>query len=70
MVGGRRGAATCDSGAARAGDRLRRPTVRNPLLPRAYALDGIAMAFAGAAVVDALEGVLLLCAWALTANDA
>jgi hypothetical protein len=42
---------------------LRESAVLNPLLPRAYALDGIAMAFAGAAVVDAIEGVLLL--WAL-----
>lgn len=40
----------------------------NPLLPRAYALDAIAMAFAGAAVVDALEGVLLLWASLLAAE--
>jgi hypothetical protein len=42
---------------------LRESALLNPLLPRAYALDGIAFAFTGAAVVDALEGVLLL--WAL-----
>lgn len=32
----------------------------NPLLPRAYALDGVALPFAGAAVADALALVLLL----------
>jgi hypothetical protein len=42
---------------------LRESAPLNPLLERAYALDGIAFAFTGAAVVDALEGVLLL--WAL-----
>lgn len=42
---------------------LRQSAQLNPLLPRAYALDGVAMPFAGAAIVDAIEGVVLL--WAL-----
>jgi hypothetical protein len=46
---------------------LRESSQLNPLLPRAYTLDGIAMPFAGAAVVDAIEGVLLLWAFAMDA---
>lgn len=44
---------------------LRESSALNPLLPRAYVLDGIAFGFTGAAVVDALEAVLLLWASAL-----
>lgn len=44
---------------------LRESSALNPLLPRAYALDGIAFAFTGASVVDAVEAVLLLWASAL-----
>lgn len=40
----------------------------NPLLPRAYTLDGIAMPFAGAAVAEGIEAVLLLWAFALVAQ--
>jgi hypothetical protein len=40
----------------------------NPLLPRAYVLDDIAMPFAAAAVVDTIEGVLLLWAFALASH--
>jgi hypothetical protein len=40
----------------------------NPLLPRAYALDAIAMPFAGAAVVDMIETILLLWAFAMAAR--
>ena len=43
---------------------LRESAQQNPLLPRAYTLDGIAMPFAGAAVIELIESVLLL--WALT----
>jgi hypothetical protein len=42
----------------------------NPLLPRAYALDGLAMAFVGAGIVDALATVVLLWAWAMIGDDA
>lgn len=44
---------------------LRESSALNPLLPRAYTLDGIAFGFTGAAVVDAIEAVLLLWASAL-----
>jgi len=32
----------------------------NPLLPRAYQLDGVALPLAGAAVLDSAEGILLV----------
>ena len=47
---------------------LRESSRLNPLLPRAYTLDAIAMPFAGAAVVDTIEGVLLLWAFAMAAH--
>jgi hypothetical protein len=34
----------------------------NPLVPRSYELDGIAMPFAGAGIIDALEGLVLFVA--------
>lgn len=46
---------------------LRESSRLNPLLPRAYTLDGIAMPFVGAAVVDSIECVLLMWAFAMTA---
>lgn len=42
----------------------------NPLVQRAYALDGLAMPFAGAAIVDALATVVLLWAWMMIGDDA
>lgn len=48
---------------------LRESSKLNPLLPRAYALDGIAMPFAGASVIDAVESVLLLWAVLMTGSD-
>jgi hypothetical protein len=41
----------------------------NPLVPRARALDGIALSFAGAAVVDAAEAVVLIFALLLLRNS-
>lgn len=49
---------------------LRESARLNPLLPRAYALDGIALPFAGAAVVELLEGVVLVWAHALATRGA
>ena len=40
----------------------------NPLLPRAYALDDIALPFAGAGVLDTLEGIVLIFAMQLAAR--
>jgi hypothetical protein len=48
---------------------LRESSQLNPLLPRAYVLDAIAMPFAGAGVLDVLEGVLLLWAFALASRS-
>jgi hypothetical protein len=42
----------------------------NPLVQRAYALDGLAMPFAGAGILDALATVVLLWAWAMMGDDA
>jgi hypothetical protein len=40
----------------------------NPLLPRAYALDGVALPFAGAAVLDTVEGIVVIFALLLAAR--
>jgi hypothetical protein len=42
----------------------------NPLLPRAYALDGVALPFIGVGLFDALEGVIVVFAWLLLGADA
>ena len=47
---------------------LRESAALNPLLPRAYELDGIAMPFAGAGVIDTLEAILLVFAATLAAR--
>lgn len=47
---------------------LRESSRLNPLLPRAYALDGIAFPLAGAAILDAIEATLLLWAFAMAAH--
>jgi hypothetical protein len=41
----------------------------NPLLPRAYQLDGVALPFAGAAVLDCVETIVLVFALLLAARD-
>lgn len=49
---------------------LRESSQLNPLLPRAYALDGVALPFIAVGVLDALEGVLVIFAWLLLGDDA
>lgn len=41
----------------------------NPLLARAYVLDGTALAFVGTGVIDAIEATILLFAWLLLGED-
>jgi hypothetical protein len=48
---------------------LKQSNAQNPLLPRAAALDAIALPFAGVAVVDALETIILLWAWLMIGED-
>jgi hypothetical protein len=48
---------------------LRESAALNPLMPRAYALDGVAMPFIAVGLIDALEAVLLILAWLLLGDD-
>jgi hypothetical protein len=47
---------------------LRESSRLNPLLPRAYALDALAMPFVGAAIIDAVELIVLVFAATLAAR--
>ncbi|HTU62955.1 MAG TPA: hypothetical protein VMF89_31055 [Polyangiales bacterium] len=49
---------------------LRESSRLNPLLPRAYALDGAALPFIAVGLLDALEAVIVLFAWLLLGEDA
>jgi len=49
---------------------LRESAKLNPLVPRAYALDGVALPFIAVGLIDALEAVLLIFAWLLLGDDA
>jgi hypothetical protein len=49
---------------------LRESAKLNPVVSRAYALDGVAMPFIAVGLIDALEAVLLIFAWLLLGDDA
>jgi hypothetical protein len=49
---------------------LRQSAQLNPLLPRAYALDGVALPFIAVGLLDALEAVLIIFAWLLLGDSA
>lgn len=49
---------------------LRQSAQLNPLLPRAYALDGVALPFIAVGLLDALEAVLIVFAWLLLGDSA